>query len=187
MVLKYSRSTVVKSIGMMHRKIRGTGFSQAEDVQKNQPISMEISKTPQQFQMDLLGYYAAMGQIEKVKEVAKHMPNKGLVEKLKYEDTDKVLRELTGGQGLDAVDMFKNIGRLKNGMNELDPNYIFLINCREINNEPPYIFKTSDLAHQLALKMDPEIQNDKPSSMVEEYIYLDGMYTRVMRYVTLAL
>ena len=36
--------------------------------------------------MDLLGYYVTMGQIEKVKEVAKHMPNKG--EKLKYEDAD---------------------------------------------------------------------------------------------------
>ena len=47
--------------------------------------------------MDLLGYYVTMGQINKVKEVAKHMPDKGLVEKLKYEDPDKVLGELTGG------------------------------------------------------------------------------------------
>ena len=81
------------------------------------------------------------------------MPDKGLVEKLKYEDADKVMRELTGGQGLDAVNMFNNIGWLKNGIDELDPNYIFWINCREINNEPSYVFKTSDLA----LKMDPEI------------------------------
>ena len=128
-----------------------------------------------------------MGQIKKAKEVAKHMPDKGLVEKLKYEDADKVVRELTGGRGLDAIDMFKNIAWLKNGMDELDPNYIFQINCREINNEPSYVFKTSDLALQLALKMDPEIQNDKPSSMVEEYAYLDGMHTRVRGYVTLAL
>ena len=137
--------------------------------------------------MDLLGYYVTMGQIEKAKEVAKHMPEKGSVQKLKYEDADKVLRELTGGRGLDAVDMFKNIGQLKNGMDELDPNYIFQINCREINNEPSYVFKTSDLALQLALKMDPETQNDQPSSMVEEYAYLDGMHTRVEQYVTLAL
>ena len=58
---------------------------------------MELSKTSLQFQMDLLEYYVTMGQIEKAKEVAKHMPDKGLVEKLKYEDADKVLRELTGG------------------------------------------------------------------------------------------
>ena len=58
---------------------------------------MELSKTPQQLQMDLLGYYVTMGQIKKAKEVAKHMPNKGLFEKLKYEDADKVLIELTGG------------------------------------------------------------------------------------------
>ena len=58
---------------------------------------MELSKTPRQFQMDLLGYYVAIGQIKKAKEVAKHMLNKGLVEKLKYEDADKVLRELIGG------------------------------------------------------------------------------------------
>ena len=86
--------------------------------------------------MDLLGYYVAMGQIEKVKEVAKHVPDKRSVEKLKYEDADKVLRELTRGQGLDAVNMFKSIGQLKNGIDELDLNYIFWINCREINNEP---------------------------------------------------
>ena len=66
-------------------------------MQKNRPISMELSKTPLQFQMDLLGYYVTMGQIEKVKEVAKHMSNKGLVEKLKYEEADKVLKKLTGG------------------------------------------------------------------------------------------
>ena len=35
--------------------------------------------------------------------------------------------------------------------------------------------------------MDPEIQNDKPSSVVEEYAYLDRMHTRVKGYVTLAL
>ena len=99
----------------------------------------------------------------------------------------KVLRELTGGRGLDVVDMFKNIGQLKNGMDELDSNYIFWINCREINNEPSYVFKTSYLALQLALKMDPKTQNDQPSSMVEEYTYLDGMHTRVKGYVTLAL
>ena len=72
-------------------------------------------------------------------------------------------------------------------MDELNPNYIFQINCREINIEPSYVFKISDLALQLALKMDPEIQNDKPSSMVEEYAHLDGMHTRVKGYVTLAL
>ena len=72
-------------------------------------------------------------------------------------------------------------------MDELDLNYICQINCRQINNEPSYVFKTSDLALQLALKMDPEIHNDKPSSMVEEYAYLAGMHTRVKRYVTLAL
>ena len=66
-------------------------------MQKNRPISMELSKTPRQFHMDLLGYYVAMGQIEKMKEVAKHMPDKGLVEKLKHEDADKMLRGLTGG------------------------------------------------------------------------------------------
>ena len=38
--------------------------------------------------MDLLGYYVTMGQIKKAKEVAKHMPDKELVEKLNYEDAD---------------------------------------------------------------------------------------------------
>ena len=41
----------------------------AEDVQKNRPISMELSKIPRQFQMDLLGYFVTMGQIEKQKRL----------------------------------------------------------------------------------------------------------------------
>ena len=98
------------------------------------------------------GILCCHGSNQESEEAAKYMPNKGLVEKLKYEDADKKLRELTGGRGLDAVDMFKNIGWLKNGMDEQDPYYIFQINCREINNEPSYVFKTSDLALQLALK-----------------------------------
>ena len=83
------------------------------------------------------------------------MPDKGLVEKLKYEDADKVLRELTGGRGLDAVDMFKNIDQLKNGMDEHDPNYIFQINCREINIEPSYVFKTIRFGTSTGIKNGP--------------------------------
>ena len=36
---------------------------------------------------------------------------------------------MTGGCGVDEVEMFKNIGRLKNGVDEIDRFYIFKINC----------------------------------------------------------
>ena len=42
------------------------------------------------------------------------------------------------------------------------------------------------MAAQLALKMDINLQQDEePSSMVDQYAYMDAMHTHVKRYKTL--
>ena len=72
------------------------------------------------------------------------------------------------------------------GADEFDPCYIFKINCQSINSEPSFVFKSSKMAAQLALKMDINLQQDEePSSMVDEYAYMDAMHTRVKGYKTL--
>ena len=50
------------------------------------------------------------------------------------------------------------------------------------------MFKSSKMAARLALKMDIGLQQDEePSTMVDEYAYMDAMHTHVKGYKTLTL
>ena len=77
----------------------------------------------------------------------------------------------------------KMLGNL--GADDFDKCYIFKINCQSINSEPSFVFKSSKMAAQLALKMDIGLQQDEePSTMVDEYAYMDAMHTQVKGYKT---
>ena len=54
----------------------------------------------------------------------------------------------------------KNIGKLKATTDQKDPFHIYKLNCKGINGEPSYVFKTSSKALELAIKMDEK----KPAS-----------------------
>ena len=43
------------------------------------------------------------------------------------------------------------------------------------------------MAAQLALKMDINLQDEEPSTMVDEYAHMDAMHTCVKEYKTLTL
>ena len=151
-------------------------------------MNLELRNTPREFQIDLIGYYIATGQLEKGKELAELLSHKRLLEQIKYGDLDGIVHDITGGRGQSEVDTFKNVGKLKSGADEFDQCYIFKINCRSINSEPSFVFKSSKIAAQLALKMDINLQQDEePSTMVDEYPYMDAMHTRVKGYKTLTL
>ena len=76
--------------------------------------------------------------------------------------------------------------KCKVGTDDFDKCYIFKINCRSINSEPSFVFKSSKMAAQLAIKMRIGLQQDKePSTMVDEYAYMDAMHTRVKGYKAL--
>ena len=83
--------------------------------------------------------------------------------------------------------MFKNVGKLKTGADEHDPYYIFKLNCRSINGEQSYIFKSSKLAAEIALKMDSNLEVGCNNPLNEKYAYLDGMHSHVHGYKTLTL
>ena len=129
-----------------------------------------------------------MGQLEKSEELAELLSHKRLLEQIKYSNLDGIVRDITGGRGQSEVDTFKNVGKLKSGAEEFDRCYIFKINCRSINSEPSFVFKSSKMAAQLALKIDINSQQDEePSTMVDEYAYMDAMHTHVKGYKTLTL
>ena len=82
--------------------------------------------------------------------------------------------------------LLKMLANLNQVQIEFDPCYIFKINYQSINSEPSFVFKSSKMAAQLALKMDIKVQQDEePSTMVDEYAYMDAMHTHVKGYKTL--
>ena len=125
--------------------------------------------------------YTATGQLEKGKELAELLSHKRRLEQINYGDLDGIVHDITGGRGQSEVDTFKNVGKLKLVADEFDPCYIFKINCQSINSEPSFVFKSSKMAAQLALKMDINLQqNVEPSTMVDEYTRVKGYKTNIM-------
>ena len=84
----------------------------AEKRKELPPLNLELRNTPWEFQIDLIGYYIATGQLEKGKELAKLLSHKILLEQIKYGDLDGIVRDITGGRGQSEVDTFKNVGKL---------------------------------------------------------------------------
>ena len=145
----------------------------AEKHKEIQPLTLELRNTPQEFQIDLIGYYIATGQLEKGKELAELLSHKRLLEQMKYGDRDGIVCDITYGRGQSEVDSFKNIDKLKSGADEFDPCHIFKINCQSINSKPSFVFKSSKMAAQLALQMDINLQQDEEPSI------MDAMHTHV--------
>ena len=78
----------------------------AEKHKELPPLNLELRNTPQEFQIDLIGYYIATGQLEKGKELAKLLSHKRLLEQIKYGDLDGIVHDITGGRGQSEVDTF---------------------------------------------------------------------------------
>ena len=99
--------------------------SQMEYAQE-ETLNRDLRKSPRELKIDLLGYYLAQGDIEKVEEVAEKMDDYRVIEKLRCIGKD-------GGQRLareDEVDSFKNIKSLKDTTDKNDIFHIVKMNCR---------------------------------------------------------
>jgi hypothetical protein len=67
-------------------------------------------------------------------------------------------------------------------MNET-PFLLFRINCRALNGEPSYVFKSSRAMAELALSMD----RDGAGPLNREYAHVDAMHDRCRGFKTLTL
>ena len=86
------------------------------------------------------------------------------------------------------IDAYKDIGRLKATTDQKDPFDICKLNCKGINGESSYVFKTSSKALELAIKMDEKSQpQGQISAMVFEHAYIDAMHSHVKRYKTITM
>ena len=135
-------------------------------------------------EIDLIGYYLATGQVKNAWETVELMDYSSILEKLCY--TGKIpgqdhIRE-------QDIDAYKNIGKLKATTDQKDPFHIYKLNCKAINGEPTYVFKTSSKALELAIKMDEKSQpQGQISAMVFEHAYIDAMHSHVKGYKTITM
>ena len=122
---------------------------------KDNILDVNLQATPKEMKIDLIGYYLGTGQIEKAWETAELVDDSYILEKVCY--TGKIpgqdhIRE-------QDIDAYRNIGKLKATTDQKDLFHIYKLNCKVINGEPSYVFKTSSKALELAIKMD-----EKPAS-----------------------
>ena len=83
----------------------------AEKHKEMPPLNLELRNTPREFQIDLIGWYVATGQLDKARELAELLSHKCLLEQIKYGDLDGIVHDITGGKGQSEVDTFENVGK----------------------------------------------------------------------------
>ena len=79
---------------------------------------------------------------------------------------------------------FTNIVQLCKTTQKKDKILIYSMNCREINDKPSYVFKTSKHNLDLALSMDPDRKtvSGHRSLLSYEKAYFDGMHRHCRGY-----
>ena len=78
----------------------------AEKRKEMPPLNLELRNTPREFQIDLIGWYIATGQLDKARELAELLSHKRLLEQIKYGDLDGIVHDITGCKGQSEVDTF---------------------------------------------------------------------------------
>ena len=85
------------------------------------------------------------------------------------------------------IDSFHHIKELKKTTDKWNHFNIYKINCRDINGEPSFVFKTSSKALEKGVKMDQKQSEGERSILSFEHAYMDAMHNRVNGYKTLTL
>ena len=98
--------------------------------------------------IDIIAHFLATDQIERAWEVSVMMDDDNILEKMRYVRTNPGQVHISEND----IDAFKNIGKLKSATGQKDELHIYKINCRGINGEPSFVFKTSTEGCKLAVK-----------------------------------
>ena len=122
-------------------------------------------------------YYFATGEWEKGWEVALHMKNPELIEKLRFIIPGDKLINFPD----DEVILFSNIADIKEEADKWDKYLIYKINCAKTNGGTSFVFKSSKHHMETAVKMDADQHplQGQLSILAYEKAYFDGMHRRV--------
>ena len=114
------------------------------------PIRRNLRLAPQEVRNDAMQYYFLTKQWEKGLEVALHMNDPALIEKLRY--------ILPGHKKFNFPDdeaiLFSNIADIKKQADKWDKFLIYKINCEKTNGGTSYVFKISEHHLEMVVKMD---------------------------------
>ena len=146
-------------------------------------LNRDLHKTPRELKYDLIGYYLNEGDIDKAYEVAQKMDDESIIEKLRHLGKSGGRNDSKERQ----IDSFHHIKELKETTDKRDRFNIYKINCRDINGEPSFVFKTSSKALEIGVKMDQKQSEGERSILSFEHAYMDAMHNRVNGYKTLTL
>ena len=116
-------------------------------------------------------------------EVAQKMDDDSIIEKLRHLGKSSGRNDSKERQ----IDSFQHIKELKETTDKKDRFNIYKLNCRDINGEPSFVFKTSSKSLELAVKMDQNQPEGERSILSFEHAYMDVMHNRVNGYKTLTL
>ena len=130
---------------------------------------------------DLIGYYLNEGDVDKTYEVAQKMVDDTIIEKFIHIGKSGGRNDSKERQ----IDSFHNIKELKETADKRDPFLIYKLNCRDINGQPRFVFKTSSKCLELVVKMDQNQLEGERSILPFEHAYMDAMHNRVNGYKTL--
>ena len=188
--VEYDRSTKTMTVwhqGMHTCTLKTRDETREEKEKKKEVLKIILSKNPKATKNKIIDegskYFLLRGDARSAQNFVKACTDKQALNEVRKETMEDVI-------GLD-MHSINAVAIVKKETDKVDPYHIFQINDRKMNNESSMVFKSSQVAAQLAIEMhnDSHSQNRNIpfNPMKDQVAYLDGMHSRVHGYVTLTL
>ena len=150
------------------------------------PIPMSGSTKAKTFMQDCVRHMFENGQVKEAFKLCDDVCEADVVAKIKQ------LRDYPNKSvnRQDIIDSFGHIAHFQDSIinSDHDKYLLWKWECKELNGKGTYVFKTSELSIQIALKMAGKIQiGEEDSTLITEPAYFDGMHKRVRNFVTLTM
>ena len=177
---KYTHLNIKKGILKVYHTGRHTCSIKPDIGKYDKFIKEQLSKYPsygpKKLTLSLMKDCLLEQDYDKWEEVAKKMVNRRRIAQKRRE-------EILKDPHYALRNAFVAIADLKEGMDKKDKFLMFSINPKNHNNDPPYIFKSSQFAAKLANKMN--CSNPANPEMSKEAFYFDVMYNRTQGFKTM--
>ena len=150
------------------------------------PIPMSGSTKAKKFLHECFTHCLANDEVERAFEMCDEVSEVDLrdrIKKMRMYPNKSVARH-------DICESFLNIAHIQSSIKKSgnDKYLLYQWECEGLGGSGTYVFKTSEVCLEIALKMAGEIKiGDEDSSLMEEPAYFNGMHKRVRDFVMLTL
>ena len=173
--------------GMHTCTLKTRNQTKEEKEKKKQVLKIILSKNPKATKNKIIDegskYFLSRGDAKSAQNFVKACTDKQALNEARKETMQDLI-----GLNMHSINA---VSIVKKDTDKVDPYHIFQINDRKMNNESSMVFKSSQIAAQLAVEMHNDGHSQKTNMpinpMKEQVAYLDGMHSRVHGYVTLTL